>query len=44
MAQSSKLKLLRVLDILRETDDEHPITTNQIIQQLALYGIDAERK
>lgn len=44
MPQSSKLKLLRVLDILRETDEEHPYTTNQIVQQLSLYGIDAERK
>ncbi len=44
MAQSNKLKLLRVLDILKETDEEHPLTANQIIRQLALYGIDAERK
>lgn len=44
MAQSNKLKLLRVLDILRETDEEHPVTANQIVRQLAFYGIDAERK
>ena len=44
MSQSSKVKLLRVLDILRETDEEHPYTANQIIKQLALYGIEAERK
>ena len=44
MPQSSKLKLLRVLDLLRETDEEHPYTANQIVRQLALYGIDAERK
>lgn len=44
MAQSSKIKLLRVLDILSETDEENPITANQIVQELARYGIEAERK
>ena len=38
------MKLLRVLDILSETDEEHPMTTNQIVQELSLYGIEAERK
>ena len=40
----TKIKLLRVLEILKETDEDHPITTNQIIEQLKLYGICAERK
>ncbi len=40
----TKIKLLRVLDILKETDEDHPITTNQILEQLKLYGICAERK
>ena len=40
----TKIKLLRVLEILKDTDEEHPITTNQIIEQLKLYGICAERK
>ncbi len=44
MAHSNKLKLLRVLDILRETDEDHPFTANQIVRQLSLYGIEAERK
>ena len=44
MANSSKVKLLRVLDILRETDEEHPYTAGYIVQQLALYGIEAEKK
>lgn len=35
----TKIKLLRVLDILKDTDEDHPITTNQIIEQLKLYGI-----
>lgn len=40
-----KLKLIRVRDILLEnTDDAHPITVAEIIERLAEYGIDAERK
>ena len=41
---SSKVKLLRVLDILKRTDEEHPYTASQIVQQLSLYGIEAEKK
>ncbi len=40
----TKIRLLRVLDILRETDEDHPFTANQIVHQLELYGIIAERK
>ena len=40
----TKIKLLRVLDILRETDEEHPYTANEILKELRLYGIEAERK
>ena len=45
-AQSkSKLKLLYIMKILLEkTDEEHPITINEIIQRLTCYGITAERK
>ncbi len=40
-----KLKLLYVLDILKQTDEQHPITTNQIVIKLKnIYGIEAERK
>ena len=39
-----KIKLLYVLDILKRTDEQHPITTNQIVSKLQAYGIDAERK
>ncbi len=39
-----KLKLLRILDILAETDEEHPLTASQIGKKLLLYGIAAERK
>lgn len=47
MAKSAKqkLKLIRVRDILLEnTDNEHSITTREIIERLADYGIAAERK
>ena len=40
----SKIKLLRVLEIMRETDEDHPVPVNQIIKKLKLYGIEAERK
>ena len=42
--QKIKQKLLYVLDILKETDETTPITTNQIIKRLKMYGIDTERK
>lgn len=42
--EQKKLKTLFVLDILRETDEEHPITTNQIVDKLRSYGVEAERK
>ena len=42
--EKNKLKLLRILDIIKETDELHPITTNQIIAELSRYGIEAERK
>ena len=38
-------RLLRVLDILRETDESHPLTQNEIVDRLdRLYDIDAEKK
>lgn len=40
----TKLKLLRVLDILRQTDADHPLTTAQIADQLNRYDLSAERK
>lgn len=42
--EKSKLKLLHVLDILKDTDEAHPVTAKQIIAQLKLFGIEAERK
>lgn len=40
-----KLKLLYLLQILqRETDDDHGLTTPQIIERLAAKGVEVERK
>ncbi len=39
-----KLKLLRILDILKETDSTHPITAPAICGRLEEMGIKAERK
>lgn len=40
-----KEKLLRILEILeRETDENHSISTQQLIEALAKYDIEAERK
>lgn len=47
MAKSSnqKLKILRLYSILFEkTDENHPLTTNELIAELEKYGITAERK
>lgn len=47
MARSSnqKLKLLYMIEILKEyTDEEHAITTSELINRLEQYGIKAERK
>ena len=47
MARSSfqKLKLLHVRNyLLQNSDEEHPITVNQMIQYLESNGIAAERK
>lgn len=42
---NQKLKLLYILKILKEkTDEEHPISTAQIIAELEKLGISAERK
>ncbi len=40
----TKLKLLKILEILQDTDEEHPLTASQIGEKLKLYGLEAERK
>ena len=40
----TKIKLLRILDILKETDEDHPCTAKQIIERLSMDGLEAERK
>lgn len=44
-SQNQKLKLLYLVDILeRKTDEDHPMTTGQLIEELEKYDISAERK
>ena len=41
----SKIKLLRIWEILKqESDEEHPLSTNQIIELLARGGISCDRR
>ena len=47
MARSGnqKLKILYVMDyLLRASDEEHPVTAAQIIDELSRHGIAAERR
>jgi len=44
-SQNQKLKLLYIVNILREfTDEEHPISTQKLIEKLEEYDVLAERK
>lgn len=41
----SKIKLLKIWEILKQdTDEDHPLTTNQIIEKLKASGIECDRK
>lgn len=42
--EQMKLKTLAIMDILKETDETHPMTANDICAELAGRGITAERK
>ena len=44
MAEKNKLKILYILDIMKKTDENHPVNSTQIAEQLSRYGIKAERK
>lgn len=42
---SRKIKLLKMWEILKsETDEEHPISTNELIERLGREGIEVDRK
>ena len=44
-SENQKLKLITLRDILlQKTDEEHPMNTQQLIEELAKQGIRAERK
>lgn len=41
----SKIKLLKIWEMLKQdTDEQHPLTTNQIIEKLKASGIECDRK
>ena len=41
----SKIKLLKIWEMLKQdTDEQHPLTTNQIIEKLKSAGIECDRK
>lgn len=40
----SKIKILKVLDILSATDEKNPVTASKICELLKAEGVDAERK
>lgn len=42
--EQTKVRLLRVLSIIEETDESLPITANQVVCQLSLYGMQVEKK
>ncbi|MDO5391653.1 MAG: WYL domain-containing protein [Eubacteriales bacterium] len=44
MTGNSKLKIICILDIMRKTDEFHPLNTTQIAKELLSYGVKAERK
>ncbi len=44
MADSGVLKILFVLDVLKRTDELHPVNSTQIIAKLKNEGLKAERK
>lgn len=42
---NNKIRILKIIDILKEeTDDEHPISTVELIEKLKDEGIDVDRK
>ncbi len=45
MQNHQKIKLLKLMELLKqETDEAHPITTNEICERLAKMGISCERR
>jgi len=44
MEGKNKIKLLKILEIMQKTDENHPLTIDEIRKKLKKYGIDAERK
>lgn len=43
-SKNQKLKILYILEALKKTDEQHPVTVSELIEYLASNGIKAERK
>lgn len=43
-SENQKLKIIYLRELLLETDEDHPITMDQILMRLRERGVDAERK
>ena len=42
---NNKIRIVKIIDILKEeTDEEHPMSTVEIIDRLKEEGIDVDRK
>ena len=44
MPENNKLKLLYILEMMKKTDEFHPLNATQIKEKLKAYMIDAEKK
>ena len=44
MTEKNKLKILYILEMMKKTDENHPLNSSQIVKKLALDGIKVERK
>lgn len=42
--EKNKLKIIYVLELMKRTDEFHPLNSTEIIAELDKYGISAERK
>lgn len=44
MTEKNKLKILYILEMMKKTDENHPINSSQIVAKLKAQGIEVERK
>lgn len=44
MTEKNKLKILYILEMMKKTDENHPLNSSQIVAKLKAQGINVERK